>query len=107
LAADTAAEAWCAQVLADPTLPPAIQGVVMEGLVHLFEAHTTLGLADRRADAYAMHQVEEASRRGPREAGAFAIFNVAWTKQLSERALVLTYNLQPCVCVCQGWVGGG
>jgi len=56
---DNAAEVWCRQVLEDLDLPPAIKGVVMEGLVHLFEAHTTLGLADRQADAYAMHQVRE------------------------------------------------
>ena len=58
VAADAEAERWCRQVLDDPALPLEIRGVVMEGLVHLLEVHTSRGIADRQADAYAMHQVE-------------------------------------------------
>jgi hypothetical protein len=56
LSADKEAEKWCRLVLEDNQLPMNIRGVVLEGLVHLLMVHTTMGLEDRKDDAYELHQ---------------------------------------------------
>eukprot|EP00613_Pedinella_sp_CCMP2098_P007904 CAMPEP_0171676680 /NCGR_PEP_ID=MMETSP0990-20121206/54589_1 /TAXON_ID=483369 /ORGANISM="non described non described, Strain CCMP2098" /LENGTH=175 /DNA_ID=CAMNT_0012262927 /DNA_START=70 /DNA_END=597 /DNA_ORIENTATION=+ len=56
LEVDNEAERWCRLVMDDNDLPQNIRGVVMEGLTHLLMKHIDQGLADRKNDAYELHQ---------------------------------------------------